>query len=123
MISDRPRGERGTRDAILANKFTDPQGIGIGDLSADQKDLATQVMTDLLAPFREKDRDESMKLLNKQGLDNLHFAWFKHMNPITSQRSENASAFSEDSRAVEVERATGRIRCYSYNTGSWVQTC
>ncbi len=78
LISDRPRGERGTRDAILANKFTDPQGIGIGDLSADQKDLATQVMTDLLAPFREKDRDESMKLLNKQGLDNLHFAWFKH---------------------------------------------
>ncbi len=30
---------------------------------------------------------------------------------------------AEYNRAVEVERATGPVRCYSYETGSWVATC
>jgi hypothetical protein len=29
----------------------------------------------------------------------------------------------EDTRAIEIERATGRLRCYSYATGTWIQTC
>ncbi|MEQ1856332.1 MAG: prepilin-type N-terminal cleavage/methylation domain-containing protein [Longimicrobiales bacterium] len=42
---------------------------------------------------------------------------------LTSQRATNAAAYAEDGRAIEIERATGRIRCYSYGSGAWVQTC
>ncbi len=43
---------------------------------------------------------------------------------ITSQRAAvSPGAFASDTRAVEIERATGRVRCYSFQTGNWVQTC
>lgn len=44
---------------------------------------------------------------------------------LTSQRSRTGggTTYAEDGRAIEIERATGRVRCYSYDTGSWVQTC
>jgi prepilin-type N-terminal cleavage/methylation domain-containing protein len=44
---------------------------------------------------------------------------------ITSQRASTTagSTYFEDARAIEIERATGRVRCYSYNSGSWLQTC
>jgi prepilin-type N-terminal cleavage/methylation domain-containing protein len=42
---------------------------------------------------------------------------------LTSRRAGTASAFAEDGRAIEIERATGRVRCYSYGSGAWVQTC
>jgi prepilin-type N-terminal cleavage/methylation domain-containing protein len=44
---------------------------------------------------------------------------------LTSQRSRTSggTTFAEDGRAVEIERATGRVRCYSYASGAWLQTC
>lgn len=43
---------------------------------------------------------------------------------LTSGRVRvSGGSFLEDSRAVEIERATGRVRCYSYSSGSWIQTC
>ena len=36
-----------------------------------------EVMTDMLAPFRKKDADESMNLIEKNGFDNLHIAYYK----------------------------------------------
>lgn len=44
---------------------------------------------------------------------------------VTSQRSRTTggTTYSEDGRAIEIERATGRVRCYSYASSSWVQTC
>ena len=43
---------------------------------------------------------------------------------LTSGRARvSGGSFLEDSRAVEIERATGRVRCYSYSSGSWIQTC
>jgi prepilin-type N-terminal cleavage/methylation domain-containing protein len=41
---------------------------------------------------------------------------------LTSARAAG-EAFPEDTRAVEVERATGRTRCYSYASGAWMQKC
>jgi hypothetical protein len=35
------------------------------------------VMADLLAPFRKQDADEALKLVEAQGFDNLHMAYFK----------------------------------------------
>ncbi len=43
---------------------------------------------------------------------------------LTSQRAAvSPGAFGIDTRAIEIERATGRVRCYSFQTGTWVQTC
>lgn len=42
---------------------------------------------------------------------------------ITSNRASVSGAFEIDTRAVEIERATGRVRCYSYQSSSWIQTC
>ena len=37
-------------------------------------------MTDLLAPFRKVDAEESMKLIEKNGFDNLHMAFYKNQD-------------------------------------------
>lgn len=44
---------------------------------------------------------------------------------LTSQRASisGSSAYFEDTRAIEIDRATGRVRCYSFNAGAWQQTC
>lgn len=44
---------------------------------------------------------------------------------LTSERARETAgtAYAEDSRAIEVERATGRVRCYSFASGTWNQTC
>jgi len=42
---------------------------------------------------------------------------------LTSQRAATAGAYAMDTRAIEIERATGRVRCYSFQTETWVQTC
>lgn len=44
---------------------------------------------------------------------------------LTSARwlANGGSAYEDDGRAVEVERATGRVRCYSHQNGDWRQTC
>jgi prepilin-type N-terminal cleavage/methylation domain-containing protein len=42
---------------------------------------------------------------------------------ITSKRSAGNTAFVEDTRALRVERSTGRVRCFSYRTQEWVEGC
>jgi prepilin-type N-terminal cleavage/methylation domain-containing protein len=42
---------------------------------------------------------------------------------LTSERSLVAGAFEEDGRAVEIERATGRVVCLSYAPGFWQERC
>ncbi|MDF1740174.1 MAG: DUF3500 domain-containing protein [Verrucomicrobiales bacterium] len=51
-------------------------GLAVADMSADQKGEMTQVLSDLLMPFREVDRVESMKLIEKVGVDQLHLSFF-----------------------------------------------
>jgi hypothetical protein len=72
-----PRGERGTETVTLTGKRRGLPGIPLAALSHDQKDLVRKVLGDLLAPFRKVDADEALKLVETQGLDNLHMAFFK----------------------------------------------
>ncbi len=51
-------------------------GLAVADMSADQKTAMTGVLSDLLKPFREVDRIESMKLIEKAGVDKLHLSFF-----------------------------------------------
>jgi hypothetical protein len=71
------RPEQGNETVKLAGKKELP-GLPFSELSADQKELARKVMSDLLAPFREKDRAESMKLVESNGFDNLHISYYKN---------------------------------------------
>ena len=72
------RGEEGTDTVKLTSKPAGLAGISVTELTADQKELAENVMTDLLMPFREVDRLESMKLIRKNDFDKLHFSFYSN---------------------------------------------
>lgn len=76
LLSD-ARPEKGNDTVKLAGKKELP-GLPFSELTADQKELGRKVMTDLLAPFREKDRVESMKLVEATGFDQLHISYYKN---------------------------------------------
>lgn len=79
-LRDDPRRERGNDTVKLSGAKTGLPGIPMTDLSADQKELVRGVMSDLLAPFRETDARECMKLVEAGGFDNLHMAFYENMD-------------------------------------------
>jgi len=52
-------------------------GLATADMTADQKTAVRGVLNDLLMPFREVDRVESMALIEKGGFDDLHLSFYK----------------------------------------------
>jgi len=42
---------------------------------------------------------------------------------LTSRQGKVGTTYAEHSRAMEIERSTGRIRCYSYKSGAWEEKC
>jgi hypothetical protein len=80
LLEGQSRRERATDTVKLSGKKSGLPGIRVGDLTADQRGLVDRVLTDLLAPFRETDAQEAMKLVRSQGLENLHLAYFKHQD-------------------------------------------
>jgi len=62
-------------------KGTDKElpGVPMTELSGDQKDLVRKVLADLLMPFRKRDADEALKLVNKQ-FEQLHLSFYKNMD-------------------------------------------
>lgn len=72
------REEKGTDTVKLTGKTTGLPGIPMTELTRDQKEHVRKVMADVLAPFRKPDAEESLKLIEKAGFDNLHMAFFKN---------------------------------------------
>lgn len=72
------RGERGTKTIALSRKKTGLDGLRVGDMTADQKDLVRKVLADLMKPFREADAKEAMTLIEAAGLDDLHMAFYRN---------------------------------------------
>ena len=72
------RGEHGTSTVKLTGKKEGLPGLRTADMSKDQQILMRSVMKDMLAPFRRKDAEESMRLIEKNGFENLHIAFFKN---------------------------------------------
>ncbi len=72
------RGERGTKTVALSRKKTGLDGLRVGDMTADQKGLVSQVLADLMKPFREADAAEAMKLIETAGMDDLHLAFYQN---------------------------------------------
>ena len=74
------RAEKGTATVNLTGKKTGLPGIPVKELARDQKELVRKVMADLLAPFRKADANEAMKLIERNGLDHLHMAFYKNQD-------------------------------------------
>ncbi len=53
-------------------------GIGLAELSADQKELVQNTLKTLLSPYRQEDVDEVMTILKDNGgMDRLHLAFYQ----------------------------------------------
>ena len=62
---------------VQGSKGTFP-GIGVSELSSDQKQLVEATLKTLLAPYRTEDVDEVMAILKASGgLDKLHMAFYQ----------------------------------------------
>ncbi|MDP4793122.1 MAG: DUF3500 domain-containing protein [Verrucomicrobiales bacterium] len=61
----------------LKRQAGDLPGLATADMTADQKMAVRGVLNDLLMPFREADRVESMALIEKGGFDDLHLSFYK----------------------------------------------
>lgn len=61
----------------LKRQAGDLPGLAVADMTADQKAAVRGVLNDLLMPFREVDRIESMKLVEKAGFDDLHLTFYR----------------------------------------------
>lgn len=71
------RRERGKKTVELTGKTEGLAGIPMTELTFDQKAEVRNVLHDLLLPFREVDRQESLKLIEKSGFDNLHLSFYE----------------------------------------------
>lgn len=79
------------------------------------------------APARPKG-NAAISFTKKSGVPTLRFfrngsASEEGILYLTSERSVTSGAFPQDTRAIEVERSTGRIRCFSYKSGAWTEKC
>lgn len=74
------REEKGTDTVKLKGKGAALPGIPVSELSRDQKDHVLKVLADLLAPFRRADADEAMNLIEANGMDKLHMAFYKNQD-------------------------------------------
>jgi len=77
-LLDEPREEKGTDTVKLTGKKSDLPGIPMTGLSRDQKEHVRKVMADVLAPFRKADTNEAMKLIEANGFNHLHMAFYKN---------------------------------------------
>ncbi len=75
-----PRPERETKTVELPGDGAELKGLPVSEMTADQKQLAREVMADVLAPFRKVDVQESLKLVEKGGFEKLHFSYFRNMD-------------------------------------------
>lgn len=71
------RDEQGKKTVALTGKTEGLDGIRMTELTSDQKVEVRHVLDDLLLPFRKEDRQESLKLIEKSGFDNLHLSFYK----------------------------------------------
>ena len=72
------RPEKRSDTVKLTGRKEGLQGIAVGGMSGDQKDLVKKVLVDLLAPYRKADAGEAMKLITARGMDDLHMAFAKN---------------------------------------------
>lgn len=76
-LADKARDEESNKTVKLTGSAKGTDGIPLTELSKDQKDGVRKVLADLLLPFRKEDSDEALKLIEKNGFDNLSLTFYK----------------------------------------------
>ena len=71
-----PRPEKATQTVALKGKDAELTGISVADLTADQQQLAREVMADVLAPFRKTDATKALQLVEAAGFNKLHMTFY-----------------------------------------------
>lgn len=77
LLDKRSRGERGNKTIETKGTVEGLEGIPASDFSGDQKDLFRKVLADLMAPFRQQDATEAMKLIEANDINKLHLSYYK----------------------------------------------
>ena len=79
-------GEQAQSIKFRANTASIP-GIGVDQLSSDQKQLMQAVMQSVLSPYRQEDADEVMEIIKHNGgMDKLRLAFYKDSDTTDSLR-------------------------------------
>jgi len=79
-LLDEGREEHGTDTVKLSGRKKGLPGVPLTELSRDQRELVRRVLGDLLAPFRQADSAEAMKLIERNGFEHLHMAFYKNQD-------------------------------------------
>lgn len=78
-LVETPRKEQATATVDLRGSREAIEGLPVSDMSRDQKELVRKVLGDLLSPFRPRDGEEAMRILDKNGgVGALKMAFFKN---------------------------------------------
>jgi hypothetical protein len=75
-LCQKMRPERSRQTVELRGEAEGLESIRVGELSEDQRDHVRKVLADLLLPFREEDRKESLRLVEGQ-FEDLHLAFYR----------------------------------------------
>lgn len=75
LLDKEPGDHAGTIQ--LKRAAGDLPGLRFADMTPDQQEGVRTVLSDLLLPFREVDRRESMALIEKAGIDDLHLSFYR----------------------------------------------
>jgi hypothetical protein len=75
-LRDDPRKEQGSKTVALKGPSDELTGLPLADCTSDQKQLAREVMADVLAPFRKTDAGKALKLVEAGGFDKLHMTFY-----------------------------------------------
>ena len=79
LLDKRGRREQKSETVALTGKRSGLDGLLVSDMSADQKSKMSEVLADMLLPFRKEDREESLKLIKHQ-FDDLHLAFYQQQD-------------------------------------------
>ncbi len=75
-----PRAPR-ERSVYTVQPSSAPDGLPVSEMSADQRQLVSETLRDLLAPFRQRDRDEAMRYIQTAGgVDRLTMAFYRNQD-------------------------------------------
>ena len=75
-----PRAEKATSTVTLKKKG-ELAGLPVADLGRDQRVLVEKVLSDLLLPFREKDRREALRYIQANGgAASLYLSYYKNLD-------------------------------------------
>jgi hypothetical protein len=76
-----PREEKGTNTVDLKKRGVPLAGLPVSEMAPDQRELVTQVLHDLLLPFRQEDRERAMlDITANGGVNSLAMSFYKNMD-------------------------------------------